>query len=51
MGAAFENLKIIENLKIYNLTTTNAAIMKLTMIKYLHTRFNVVEDWEITHRG
>ena len=36
-------------LKIYNLTTANATLMKLTMVMYLHKTFNVAEDWDITH--
>ena len=35
-------------LKIYNLTTTNAALMKLAIIMYLHKTFNLAEDWGIT---
>ena len=38
-------------LKIYNLTTTNATLMKLTTIMYLHKMFNLAEDWGITHRA
>ena len=38
-----------KHLKIYNLTITNATLMKLTMIMYLHKRFNVAEDWGVTH--
>ena len=38
-----------KHLKIYNLTTTNAALMKLTMVMYLHKTFNVAEDWCVTH--
>ena len=29
-----------KHLKIYNLTTTNAALMKLTIFMYLHKTFN-----------
>ena len=39
-----------KHLKIYNLTTTNATLMKLTMIMYLHKMFNLAEDWDVTHR-
>ena len=39
-----------KHLKIYNLTTTNAALMKLTTIMYLHKMFNLAEDWGVTHR-
>ena len=30
-----------KHLKIYNLTTTNAALMKVTTIMYLHKTFNL----------
>ena len=39
-----------KHLKIYNLTTTNAALMKLTIIMYLYKRFNVAEDFGVTHK-
>ena len=38
-----------KHLKIYNLTTTNIALMKLTVIMYLNKRFNVAKDWGVTH--
>ena len=38
-----------KHLKIYNLTTTNAALMKLTTTMYLHKTFNLAEDWDVTH--
>ena len=38
-----------KHLKIYNLTTTNATLMKLTTIMYLHKTFNLAEDWRVTH--
>ena len=37
--------------KIYNLTTTNATIMKLTTIMYLCKTFTLAEDWGVTHRA
>ena len=40
-----------KHLKIYNLTTTNATLMKLTIIMYLHMIFNLAEDWGVTHRA
>ena len=40
-----------KHLKIYNLTTTNATLMKLTTIMYLHKMFNLAEDWGVTHRA
>ena len=33
-----------KHLKIYNLTTTNGALMKLTIIMNLHKTFNLAED-------
>ena len=33
-----------KHLKIYNLTTANATLMKLTTIMYLHKMFNLAED-------
>ena len=38
-----------KHLKIYNLANTNSTLMKLTMIMYLHKRFNMAEDWDVTH--
>ena len=40
-----------KHLKIYNLTTTNATVIKLTMIMYLHKKFNLAENWDATHRA
>ena len=40
-----------KHLKIYNLTTTNATLMKLTTIMYLHKAFNLAKDWVVTHRA
>ena len=40
-----------KHLKIYNLTATNAALMKLTIIMYLYKKFNLAEDWVVTHRA
>ena len=40
-----------KHLKIYNLTTTNAALMKLTTIMYRHKTFNLAKDWGATHRA
>ena len=39
-----------KHLKIYNLTVTNATLLKLTTIMYLHKTFNLAEDWGVTHR-
>ena len=38
-------------LKIYNLTTTNATLIKLTTIMYLQKTFNLEEDLGVTHRA
>ena len=40
-----------KHLKIYNWTTTNAALMKLTTVMYLHKTFNLAEDWSVTHQA
>ena len=40
-----------KHLKIYNLTATNATLMKLTTIMYLHKTFNLAKDWGVTHRA
>ena len=40
-----------KHLKIYNLTTTNTTLMKLTNIMYLHKMFNMAEDWGVAHRA
>ena len=37
--------KLVQNtLKIYNLTATNAILMKLSTIRYLHETFNLAKD-------
>ena len=40
-----------KHLKIYNLTTTNATVMKLTTIMYLHKTFNLAKDWGCNSQG
>ena len=40
-----------KHLKIYNLTTTNATLMKPTTIIYLHKTFNLAKDWSVIHRA
>ena len=40
-----------KHLKIYNLATTNATLMELTMIMYLHKTFDLTEDWGVNHRA
>ena len=39
-----------KHLKIHNLTTTDAALMKHIIIMYLRKTFNLAEDWGVTHR-
>ena len=39
-----------KHLKIYNLTTAYATLMKLTTIMYLNKMFNLV-DWGVAHRA
>ena len=40
-----------KHLKVYNLTTTKATLMKLTKIMYPHKVFNLAEDWGAIHRA
>ena len=40
-----------KHLKIYNLTTANATLMKHTTMMYLHKMFNLAEDWGVIHRA
>ena len=42
-------LLVRQTLKIYNLTTTNAILMKLTRIVYLHETFHLPKYWGLTH--
>ena len=44
-------LVVRENLKIYNLTTTNAIPMKLTTIMYLQETFHLAKNWDVTQRA
>ena len=37
-------------LKIYNLTNSNASLMKLPTIMDLHEMFDLVETWDINNR-
>ena len=39
-----------KNLKIFNLTTTNAILMKLSKIMYLYEIFNLTKSWTIIPR-
>ena len=47
MGAALPR----KHLKYYNLGTTNAILMKLTMIMYHNKTFTLAEDWGVTRRA
>ena len=38
-------------MKIHNLATTNAMLMKLTTIMYLHKIFNLAEDWGLNDKA
>ena len=40
-----------KHLKIYNLGTRNAIVMKLTTIMYHHKTFNLAEDWGVRQRN
>ena len=40
-----------KTLKICDLTTTNAALMKLATIMYIHETFNLAETLEVNHRA
>ena len=40
-----------KHLKIYNLTITNAALMKLTTIVCLHMTFNLEKYWGVTSQN
>ena len=42
---------IWQYLNIYNLTATNAKLMKLPTGMYLHNKLNLAEDWGVTHRA
>ena len=37
--------------KIDNLTTTNAALMKLNTIMYLRKTFHLAKNWGVAHRA
>ena len=39
-----------KNLKIFNYTTTNAIVMKLTTDIYLNKDFHLPKSWDVTHR-
>ena len=44
-----DTASVQQHLKIYNLTTTNATLVKLTTIMYLHRTFNLAEGWGVTY--
>ena len=44
-------LLIGKHLKLNNLTTTNAILMKLTTLMYLHDTFHLAQNWGVTYCG
>ena len=45
-----DNESVLKNLNFYNLTITNAILMKLTTTMYLHETFHLAKNWDGTHR-
>ena len=46
----FMNAKLVSKMfKIFNLTTTNVIVMKLTTIMYLYDIFSWTKNWGVTH--
>ena len=46
----FMNAKLVSKMfKIFNLTTTNVIVMKLTTIMYLYDIFSWTENWGVTY--
>ena len=41
---------VLKTLKIYNLTTINATLIKLTRIMYLHKVFLFTNTWGVTRK-
>ena len=39
-----------KNLNIFNYTTTNAIVMKLSANIYLNKVFHLPKSWDVTHR-
>ena len=39
-----------KTLKVFNLTTANAILMKLTTIMYLHKNCHLAKNWGVTHK-
>ena len=46
-----DNESVLKNLNFYNLTITNAILMKLTTTMYLHETFHLAKNWDGTHKG
>ena len=44
-------LLLRKHLKVYNLTTRNGTMMKLTRIMYLNKTFHLPKDLGVTHRA
>ena len=44
-------LLLRKHLKVYNLTTRNGIMMKLTRIMYLYDTFHLVKNWGVTRRA
>ena len=44
-------LLLRKHLKVYNLTTRNGIMMKLTRIMYLYETFYLTKNWGVTHRA
>ena len=47
----WEFLLLRKDLKIHNLATTNAILMELTTVMYLHKNFNLAEDWGLNDKA
>ena len=43
-------LLVGKHLKIHNMETTNAILMKLTSIMYLHETFHLAQNLGVTYR-
>ena len=48
--SSLQRLLLRKHLIIRNLATTNAIVMKLTTIMYLHKTFNLAEDWGVNDK-
>ena len=44
-------LLLRKHLKVYNLTTRNGIMMKLTRIMYLNDTFHLVKNWGVEQRA